>query len=296
MLLQQIALVSQTNRVTLSQLALASAALQKQVSRDLKPIWQIDATVDAFGRLQDVPLGYWPVVLRDDIPFPAQGIHLNKANGDPFALVEVSPNWALTTSHECLEMLVDPSGNRTVASNSVKPGQGRVNYLVEVCDPSEAAKFGYTVNGILLSDFYTPEFFAPTPSAGVRYSFVGAIKQPRQVLDGGYLSWFDPASNHAFQVFVSGTKKTFRDLGAMPGGFGMTLRAFTDNNESTVKHRIKALAGASPKGLLLTGALSSDGISKKARAAAGQTIGPELDGNAGLLQKQINQLCKKKDF
>jgi hypothetical protein len=111
---------------------LASAALQKQVSRDLKPIWQIDATVDAFGSLQDVPLGYWSVVLRDDIPFPAQGIHLNKSNGDPFALVKVSSNWALTTSHECLEMLVDPSGNRTVASNPVKPGQGRINYLVEV--------------------------------------------------------------------------------------------------------------------------------------------------------------------
>src|SRR5262245_53403794 len=139
MLLNQIALVSQTNRVTLAQLALVSAALQKQVARDLKPVWEIDASVDAFERLQDVPLGYWPIIIRDDISFNAQGIHLNRTDGQPFALVAFSNNWSLTTSHECLEMLVDPSGNRIAAGDSVKPGQGRVNYLVEVCDPSEAA-------------------------------------------------------------------------------------------------------------------------------------------------------------
>ncbi len=292
MLLHQIALVSQSKSVTLGQLNLVSAAIQKQVARDLRPIWQIDATVDAFARLEDVPLGYWPVVLMDQIPFNAQGIHLNKKNGDPFALVQISSNWPLTTSHECLEMLVDPSGNKTSASNSVKPGQGRVNYLVEVCDPSEAAKFGYTVNGILLSDFYTPEFFAPVTASNVRYSFVGAIKEPRQVLDGGYLSWFDPASQHAFQIFVTGTKKTFKDLGKVPGGFGAsgTLRSFTDNNQFAVSHRLKALAGNSPRGLLLTAAV---GASVGKKAMTGQhMIGDELEGNASLLQAQIKDLIE----
>lgn len=297
MLLHQIALVAQSKSVTLSQLNLASAALQKQVSRDLQPIWQINATVDAFEKLQDVPLGYWPVVLMDKIPYQAQGIHLNKKNGDPFALVEISSNWALTTSHECLEMLVDPSGNRTVAGNSAKPGQGRVNYLVEVCDPSEAAKFGYTVNSVLVSDFYTPEFFDPVPSNGVRYSFVGAIKKPREVLDGGYLSWFDPASEHAFQLFVSGSKKTFKDLGKVPGGFGAagTLRSFTDNNKQTASHRLKALAGNSPKGLLLTAALGvGGGAAEKALMVGQRSIGDELEGNASLLQAQIDDLVSTK--
>jgi hypothetical protein len=299
MLLRQIALVSQSKKVTLAQLNVASAALQKQVARDLRPIWQIDATVDAFARLQDVPLGYWPVILMDKIPYAAQGIHLNKKNGDPFALVEISTNWVLTTSHECLEMLVDPSGNRTVASNSVKPGQGRVNYLVEVCDPSEAAKFGYTVNGVLLSDFYTPEFFDPVLSKGVRYSFVGAITAPRQVLDGGYLSWFDPATEHAFQIFVTGNRKTFRDLGEVPGGFGKagTLRSFTDNNQYTVGHRLKALAGTPQKGLLLNATLSSGvtGAGKKAFMVGQRAIGDELEGNAALLQAQINDVTSGKN-
>src|SRR5581483_6664885 len=46
---------------------------------------------------------------------------------------------------------------------SPKKGQGRVQFLVEVCDPCEATQF------------------------------------PLQVLKGGYLSWFDPVSKHWFQ-------------------------------------------------------------------------------------------------
>src|SRR5262249_37414244 len=150
---------SQTNHVRLNQLAVAAAAIQKQITRDFGPIWELDADVAAFGELSDVPLGYWPIVIREDIRIDAQGIHLNKQNGQPFALVQFSKNWTLTTSHECLEMLADPSGNRTQAGNSIKAGQGRVAYVVEVCDPCEAARFAYSVNGVLVSDFYTPNFF-----------------------------------------------------------------------------------------------------------------------------------------
>src|SRR5262245_24081985 len=131
-MVNQVALVSRTKKVTLKALNLVSAALQKQVSRDLGPIWNIDATVSAFDRLEDIPLGYWPVIIMDKIPVKAAGIHLNRDNGQPYALVQFSEDWSLTTSHETLEMLVDPSGNRTIATDSPKPGQGRVLILVEV--------------------------------------------------------------------------------------------------------------------------------------------------------------------
>src|SRR3954467_6963322 len=121
--LLQIGLVSQTNQLPVGRLALAGAAIQKQVTRDFGPIWGIQATIDTFERLTDVPIGYWSVVVRDNIGFNAAGIHLNKSSGQPFALVEFSQNWALTVSHEALEMLADPFGNRVVASDSVKPGQ-----------------------------------------------------------------------------------------------------------------------------------------------------------------------------
>src|SRR6185436_13761839 len=81
-----------------------------------------------------------------------------------------------------------------------RKGQGRVEFLVEVCDPSEDEQFAYHVNNILVSDFYTPHFFDPVKASGVRYSFTGAIDAPRKVLDGGYISWEDTATQHWFQI------------------------------------------------------------------------------------------------
>jgi hypothetical protein len=286
MFVSHVALVSQTTSVKLGQLSLASAAIQKQITRDFGPIWSIEASVDAFERLSDVPLGYWSIIIRDDIPFDAQGIHLNRANGQPFALVQVSPNWALTTSHECLEMLADPSGNRTQAGNSIKPDQDRVEYLVEVCDPSEAAQFGYSVNGILVSDFYTPNYFDPVTAPGVRYSFTGAIEVPRQVLDGGYLSWYDPISSHLFQVFVNGTDEEFVDQGPLPDGFG-SLRSFADRRST--KHRIPAMTGAGPAGLRLVSALGAGGGLTEAAAASTETD-ECVRASAAVLQRQIDNL------
>ena len=200
-MLHHLALVSETNTLEFSELTRVSAALQKQVLRDLRPIWEISATVDAFASLEDVPTGYWPIIVRDDIGIAgAAGIHLDN-DGQPFALVQYNSNrWTLTASHEVLEMLVDPLGNQLRASESIKPDQGRVKYLVEVCDPSEAFQFSYTVNGVRVSDFYTPAYFDPVAAANVRYSFTGAIKGPKVVLEDGYLSWLDPATGHWWQL------------------------------------------------------------------------------------------------
>lgn len=211
----QLALVSETNALGVSELTRVSAALQKQVLRDLAPIWEISASVDAFADLEDVPTGYWPVIVRDDIGVPgAAGIHLDQ-DGQPFALVQYSNRWTLTASHEVLEMLVDPLGDKLTPSQSIKPDQGRVEYLVEVCDPSEDFDYSYTVNGIRMSDFYTPAFFDPVPAASVRYSFTDAVKAPKQVLAGGYLSWLDPVTSHWWQQKFFGPEPVFVDLGPL---------------------------------------------------------------------------------
>jgi hypothetical protein len=65
--------------------------------------------------------------------------------------------------------------------------QGMVDYLVEVCDAVEDAP-PYTIDGINVSDFVTPGYYS-FGAAGQRYSFLGAIEQPFQICDGGYLSW-----------------------------------------------------------------------------------------------------------
>jgi hypothetical protein len=235
-LTRYIALVSESRRVTFQELAPVSAAIDKQVQRDFAPIWDVSATVNAFARLEDVPIDAWPVIVMDDIGFSgAAGIHLDK-DGQPYALVTASDNndeWSLTASHECLEMLADPFGNRLVAGDSPKPDQGRVRFLVEVCDPSEAAAFAYTSNGVLVSDFYTPRFFDPVQAAGVRYSFTDAITEPRQVLQGGYLSWQDLTTGDWWQeIWFDGDRSSFRNLGQFTGAANESIRSWIDRQTS----------------------------------------------------------------
>ena len=225
-------------------MSLVAAALQKQATRDFEPLWHIRSTVDAFDSLDDIPLGYLPVIVVDDVQ-GAAGVHLDQ-NGQPFALVEFDDGWALTASHETLEMLADPWGNRLIAGNSPKPDQGRVEFLVEVADPPEDAAFGYTVNGILVSDFLTPHFWDPIAIPGVRYSYKNSIPAPRQILRGGYISWHEPVSDHWWQQIWFGTPKPkFRDLGVMTGRTG-SLRAAIDAAGQTAR-RIRRMVADAPE-------------------------------------------------
>ncbi|MDQ6881617.1 MAG: hypothetical protein M3150_05945 [Pseudomonadota bacterium] len=225
MLLRQVAMVSESKKVPFSKLGRVSAALQKQAIRDLGPVWDINSTVDAFAKLEDVPIGYWPIIIRDDIKTPgAAGVHEDNS-GQPFALVHADDGWSLTASHELVEMLVDPFGSRLTPGQSPKPGQGRAEFLVEPCDPSEAVEFAYSVNGVSVSDFYTPLYFSTVASPGERYSHTRAIKTPRQVLRGGYLSWHDVVSDHWWQqTWFDGTKPKFRDLGKFTANGGKSFR------------------------------------------------------------------------
>lgn len=209
MLPYHVALVSavSTAEVTESELNQVAAALQKQATRDFGPLWDIEATVDAFAALDDVPIDYWPIIVRNDINAPgAAGFHQDE-NGQPYSLVQYSSSWSLTASHECLEMLADPSGNRTIAG--VAPdlyveknpnGSARVSYLMEICDPCEDSQFAYTINGIVVSDFITPHFYDPVASTSVRYSFQGSVTEPHQVLEGGYISFSDPVHKKWYQI------------------------------------------------------------------------------------------------
>jgi hypothetical protein len=229
-----------------------------------------------------MPLGYWPVVIKDDIPSEAGGIHKNKQNGQSYALVKYSDDWPMLTSHEVMEMLVDPSGTWTVAANSPHPDQGRVLVLVEICDPTQATQYGYTVNGIMLSDFYTPRYFDPVAATGVQYSFSGAITKPLQVLDGGYLSWWDPITTHMFQLFVNGAKKRLEELGPVPGGFE-TLRSFTDSFTNAYRAKMKK---RTPRGVMLTSAVGR----KKAKDGK---IDISCKAHAAVLERQIKAFVKR---
>jgi hypothetical protein len=229
-----VALVSETPVVDPSQVSIVAAALNKQATRDFGPFWDVDATVSAFDKLEDVPVDYWPVIIRDDINQPgAAGYHTDD-NGQPFSLVQADDSWTLTSSHEVLEMLADPFGNRTIAGspppNAPDPISGfdRVVYLVEVCDPCESDQFAYTANGVTVSDFITAHYYDPKDSSGAQYSFGGNIEAPHMVLEGGYVSFGNPVDSHWYQIIVVNGQTQVRDLGVIQSTNGRSLRELVD--------------------------------------------------------------------
>ena len=92
-----------------------------------------------------------------------------------------------------------------------------------------------------MSDFYTPHYFEPVVAAGVRYSYTGALTEPRQVLRGGYLSWQDAASGHWWQeTLFDGDQPEFTDLGAIDQKKAGNARAAIDR--ITMQYTLKAVA------------------------------------------------------
>src|SRR5690242_1343770 len=162
------ALVADTPSLGASELSTVAAALQKQLIRDLPLFWDANTTLTAVTKLEDVPVGFWPIIVRDDIDNDAAGVHCDHS-GQPMALVTFDSDWSTTASHEMLEMTVDPFGDRRVAGQSLKPDQGRVEYLVEVADP--IGDSWYWVNDVKVSDFITARFFDPVTSSGVQYCY-----------------------------------------------------------------------------------------------------------------------------
>jgi len=250
-----VALVSETTSVHFKQLAQVAAALQKQVTRDFGPLWEVNATVSAFDSLESVPVDYWPVIIKDDINEPgAAGFHTDD-QGQPLSLVQFDSSWAITASHETLEMLADPFGNRTIAGDPPPqipkdgPKLERVVYLVEVCDPCE--RVTYKVNGQKASDFITPHYYDPNAGEHVRYSFRGTIKAPHTVLDGGYVSFGNPADNNWYQIVVENGQVQFRDLGVLQAT-GKSLREMVDKRVREIRvkerYRLKPTAAAAAAG------------------------------------------------
>jgi hypothetical protein len=240
----QIGLVDATGQLDPELVQIVAAALNIQVTRDLPQYWPVAATVMYLPGTNKVPAGVWPVQLVKSLPPGEGGFHLDK-HKQPYAKViasSQSDGWTIAASHEVLEMLIDPYGNKVqssvaieIVNGKIQDGTGQFGYLVELADPCESDQYGYTVNGVAVSDFITPRFYDPLETPGTRYSFTGAIKAPRQVLPGGYISWINSEEDKWQQLqYIDPNKPpTIVDLG--PADSRRSLREWIDSIESPSK-------------------------------------------------------------
>ena len=228
----QIVLVDQTHEIDPTLLHSAALALNSQVTQDLPGCWSgIDAAVSYAPSLAAVPQGSWPVFLVKSLPPGEGGYHMDKRN-QPYAKVIASSadeTWTIDASHEIVEMLADPYGNRTqssqaiaISGNDVVDTSGTFSYLVEACDPCEANNYAYEIAGIAVSDFITPHFYDASVTSGVTYIFKANIQRPRQLLPGGYISYTLPDGSMQQILWVDPGPPTYNNLG--PTGAVRSLR------------------------------------------------------------------------
>jgi hypothetical protein len=172
------------------QLQQIADALQQQVDNDFAPVWGARADISALAAGDAIPHGAWPVNVVDSLSPDESGVHLDD-QGQPYAQAVNGPDLSIAISHEVLEMLADPWGNRLTLGLDMDANfpDRQVFYLVEVCDPCEATN--YSIGGVQVSDFVYPSFY---DAKGVApFDFRGTLTGPLKVPQHCYISWIDPA-------------------------------------------------------------------------------------------------------
>jgi hypothetical protein len=233
-----VALVDDTDTIGMAELAKMAAAFNQQILQDFAPIWPTKATVGAYPSDAAIPKGQWAVHIQKTLDQPgALGYHTNDQN-QPVAYVELSETTSVTVSHELLEMLADPWGSRIhsailpagmendFAQFGLKSAKDPVNYLLEVADPCEETS--YPIQGVDVSDFLTPNWYRSVAIQTESYSKVNGCTAPRQVANGGYVS-FGTESGEWFQVFNEGGSLQASDLGRFSRQAFANLREWADH-------------------------------------------------------------------
>lgn len=170
-------------------------ACQRQISEDYRRVYGGDAKLEVFDVETAPPAGFWQANLFDDAPQAGYlGYHDVTASGQPLSNIYVGTTLryggipSVTVSHELLEMMGDPWVNLSVVDSALKRA-----WNFELCDAVEADDLGYTINGVLVSDFVLPSYFErdiKLPGGHPR-SFCNHVSSPFALAPGGYMGFFD---------------------------------------------------------------------------------------------------------
>ena len=228
---RQLAVINKSSyTIDFTQLAAATKSLQTQIDRDLFPVWGSQAQISPMHPQDPINTNIWTINILDKSEF-GLGVHLHP-NGIPFAEVQYDPqswdNTTVTLSHEMMEMLVDPFGNRFLKALDIDPASDGhlVSYLVEVGDPCETSQ--YYIDGVAVSDFITPEYYNNRAPPFTQLDYLRKLEKPFDVPEGCYISYEDPVDHNWHQKNVNGE---FVSLGSI------------DNNKNPREDRDDKIGG-----------------------------------------------------
>jgi hypothetical protein len=159
-------------------------AMQTYVDDHVAPVWGTPAKL---VKSTDFVKNAWAIVFLDTADQPgALAYHDLTPDGLPVSKVFVkttlddNQSVAVSTTHELVEMLVDPAINMWTSG----PKEGTF-YAYESADPVEELSF--KINGIDMSDFVYPAYFEVfRKPKSVKFDHLNKVTKPFQILHGGY--------------------------------------------------------------------------------------------------------------
>jgi hypothetical protein len=199
-------------------LAKCAAAVEVQLNRDVASHWGGDFAVRAGEGPSDVLPGEIPFRLKDAIPVVgAVADHDVDVQGAPDAELSLEDcstldDVSIAISHECCETAGDPACNEWCDD-----GEGH-EWAKELCDAVESTS--YDIDGIKVSDFLLPAFFAPMH--GGPFSYCSHATAPFQTGEGGYQVVRVSGTN---ETSVSASGASRRGMRAHHGRVRVTSRA-----------------------------------------------------------------------
>ena len=210
----RIAVMNQSSVVTDAQIRRWIPAFRTQWNRDLTAIWGVDPVKMTFHPdNKPPPSGAWWLVFLDDATQAGTlGFHDLTSEGLPlskvFARSTIKDNASVTVAatHELCEMAVDPW------LNGAYQDRKGVFWASEICDPVEDDQYGYRIDGVLVTDFVTPNWFGHQRSQA-NMDFRGHARKAFQILSGGYAQSFN--TRHGW-VQTTGAKAKRSEMAAHP--------------------------------------------------------------------------------
>lgn len=168
-------------------LARMAAAHNVQLNRDFASRWAGAYAVRAGASKLDIGEGEYVAAFVDALPDAPGAVAYHDRDGRavPFILLARTQCSSITSgagsvaaalSHELLELAGDPYCNAW--RDNGKGGE----YAQEMCDAVQEGT--YEIDGIAVSNFLFPAFFAP--DAAGPYDYLGQIARPLQTAPGGY--------------------------------------------------------------------------------------------------------------
>lgn len=200
----EIAIVNSSSMVKDADVKVMVDAIQIQLTKHVLPAWNMqEATIKFYADVKTIPNQAWVIYVIDNDPQVegALGFHEEVSdqvvgyimcqpilsNGGTVLAFDAKNPGAYTVSgtlsHEVIEAIGDPDTNSYY-------DDGAMSWCGELCDTVEQIGYGIKVGGVevAVSDFVLPSFFNPSGvlSKDGPFNYLGSVKRPFTILDGGY--------------------------------------------------------------------------------------------------------------